>query len=351
VKDQLYIKGLFKKYLEVNCTQDEIKELFKLINKKEYEDLFDSLIADELAKNVTVPLNADKEDLAINKVKTVLLGEIRSHIPDKQTSKSPSKNPNAWLKVAALWLVLGSVTMYLFFRHYTDRYNIQIAQHTHQLNTQNGQRKQIQLFDGTKIWLSPSSTIKYSDQLVNSYREVWLDGEAFFEVAKDKTHPFIIHSGRMQTEVVGTSFNIKSFSKQSIYKVTVVTGIVRVAMLSAKQEKISEVVLKPKQEAVLNNTKATLASKTVATIDPVIKKKNGILSYDGTPVPEVVADFSRYYNQKIELENKSASCLCYGDFDTSKPVDIVLSQLAAAIGAKIRRTTDGFILEGGCADR
>jgi ferric-dicitrate binding protein FerR (iron transport regulator) len=68
------------------------------------------------------------------------------------------------------------------------------------------------LYDGTKIWLSPSSALQYQDQLVNSLREVTLDGEAFFEVAKDKKHPFIIHSGRMQTEVVGTSFNIKSYS-------------------------------------------------------------------------------------------------------------------------------------------
>lgn len=350
--DQLHIENLFRKYLTVQCTPDEIKELFKLINKKENDEIFSALVAKELSKNSPEPLQSEQGDRAIVKVKSVLLSEIRAQIPQKSDAlNSHYKIPNTWLKIAALWLVIGSATMFMLFRHFTDKYNAQIKQHTQQLVTKNGQRKFIQLFDGTKIWLFPSSTIKYADQLVNSYREVTLDGEAFFEVAKDKKHPFIIHSGKMQTEVVGTSFNVKSYSKQNIYKVTVVTGIVKVSMLSAKKEKLSEVILKPKQQAIFNNAQASLADKSVTTVDPVIKKRDGILSYDGTPVPEVVADFRRYYNQSIELENKSATCLCYGEFDTTKPIDIVLRQLATSIGATVRQTDKGYLIEGGCSDK
>ncbi|MBB6108715.1 ferric-dicitrate binding protein FerR (iron transport regulator) [Mucilaginibacter lappiensis] len=352
MKDQIYIASLFKKYLDVQCTPAEIKELFYLINRKENEGFFTSLIAQELTNVDTEPLSYSSEELAISKVKSVLISEIRSQIPQKPAiHKYPYKLDNTWLKIAALWLIMGSSTLFLFYRHFTDRYNAQIKNSTKQLVTINGERKFIRLFDGTKIWLSPSSTIKYNDQLVNNYREVTLDGEAFFEVAKDKKHPFIIHSGRMQTQVVGTSFNVKSYSKQNIYNVTVVTGIVKVSMLSAKKEKLSEVILKPKQEAIYNNAHATLADKSIKTVDAVIKKKNGILSYDGTPVPEVVSDFKRYYNQSIELENKSATCLCYGDFDTTKPIDIVLRQLAAAIGATVRQTDNGYFFEGGCSDK
>ena len=350
--DQIHIENLFRKYLIRQCTPDEIKELFKLIRKKENEEIFTSLIAEELSKNAPESLQIEHENRAISKVKSILLSEIRLQIPAKSASFNSRYNiPNTWLKIAALWLVIGSATMFMLFRHFSDKYNAQIKQHTQQLVTKNGQRKFIQLFDGTKIWLSPSSTIKYNDQLVNNYREVTLDGEAFFEVAKDKKHPFIIHSGRMQTEVVGTSFNVKSYSKQNIYNVTVVTGIVRVSMLSAKKEKLSEVVLKPKQQAIYDNGHATLVDKSVITLDPAIKRKDGILSYEGTPVPEVVADLRRYYNQSIELEDKSATCLCYGEFDTTKPIDIVLRQLAGAIGATIKLTDKGYIIEGGCNDR
>ncbi|WP_243771202.1 FecR family protein [Mucilaginibacter rubeus] len=325
--------------------------MFVLIGKKENEEIFDYLIAEVLSENAPEPLDEKQEDRAIIKLKSILLSEIRTQIPSVKEKKSPYKIANSWLRIAALWLLVGSATMFLLFRHFNDSYNAQIKQHTKQLVTQTGQRKFIQLFDGTKVWLYPSSTIKFSDQLVNSYREVMLDGEAFFEVAKDKKHPFIIHSGRIQTEVVGTSFNVKSYSKQNIYKVTVVTGIVKVSMLSAKKEKLSEVILKPKQQAIYNNSQASLTDKSVTTIDPIIKKRDGILSYDGTPVPEVVADFRRYYNQSIELENKSATCLCYGEFDTSKPIDIVLQQLAAAIGATVRQTDKGYTFEGGCSEK
>lgn len=351
VKDRTYIETLFRKHLDFQCTSAEIKELFKLISKQENEELFNDLIADELTKDMPEPMLPKSEDRAIDKVKSVLLSEIRAQIPDTKPVKSPYKIPNTWLKIAAVWLFIGSATIFMLFRHFTNRNENQIIPQIQQLATQKGQRKLIQLFVGTKIWLSPSGSLRYADQLINNYREVWLDGEAFFEVAKDKTHPFIIHSGRMQTQVVGTSFNIKSFSKQNIYNVTVVTGIVKVSMLSPQKEKLSEVILKPKQQAIYNNTQGTLTDKTVATIEPVIKKRNGILSYDGTPVPDVIADFEHYYNQSIELENKSATCLCYGEFDTTKPIEIVLRQLAEAIGATIKQTDKGYFIKGGCSDR
>lgn len=351
VKDETYIKDLFKKYLNGQCNPEEIDELFGLISNNNYEPIFDKLISEEIKAEVSEPLKSEQEDRAIGKVKSVLLNDISSQVPKVKKANSPYKIANSWLKIAAMWLIVASGTTYLLVRYFSDPYEAQIKQHTQQLTTLNGQRKLIQLFDGTKIWLSPSSVLRYEDQLINNYREVWLDGEAFFEVAKDKSHPFIIHSGRMQTEVVGTSFNVKSFAKQSIYSVTVVTGIVKVSMLSAKQEKLSEVVLKPKQQAVMNNSQASLVNKSVPTVEPELKKREGILSYDGASVPEVVADFKRYYSTVIELQNKSATCLCYGEFDTNKPISITLSQLAAAIGAAVRQTDKGYIIEGGCNER
>ena len=351
VKDRIYIQKLFNKYLNAQCTATEIEELFSYLSEKGNDDFFHYLITRELLEDTSEAFDTELENNAVAKVKSLLLSEIHSQNPVNQQKTSRYKIPNTWLKIAALWLVIGSATMFILSRHFSDKYNAQIIQHTEQLVTKNGQRKFIQLFDGTKVWLSPSSTLNYEDQLVNNFRKVKLDGEAFFEVAKDKAHPFIIRSGRMQTEVVGTSFNVKSYSKQNIYNVTVVTGIVKVSMLSVKKEKLSEVILKPKEQAVFDNQQAVLSSKSVFTVEPLLKKRDGILSYDGIPIPDVIADFRRYYNQSIDLENKSVTCLCYGEFDTTKPIEIVLSQLAAAIGAKVRQTNNQYFIEGGCADR
>jgi ferric-dicitrate binding protein FerR (iron transport regulator) len=341
--------NLFIKYLEGKCSPEEIRQLLLYFDDNANEEVLESLIRAELGFISTKGTDERMINAAVTRVKSVIIHEIKER-NDSYTNKNSKGHFSirTWMKIAAIWLAFIT-SAFLIVNHYLK--NKEKAPIFKFAATQPGQRKLIHLFDGTNVWLSPSSTIKYKDQLVNNYREVTLDGEAFFEVAKDKVHPFIIHSGRMQTEVVGTTFNVKSYSKQNIYDVTVVTGIVKVAMLSAKKEKLSEVILKPKQQAILNNAQATLTNKSVTTVDAVIKKRDGILSYDGTPVPEVVADFRRYFNKSIEIENKSATCLCYGEFDTSKPIDIALRQLAAAIGATVRPTEKGYLIEGGCGDK
>ena len=345
----LPLYNLFVKYLEDKCSPDEIRQLLLYFDDSESEYVLRSLIKAELGFVNKDEDNEQKTDAAVNKVKSIIIKEItyRNNQESKDNSKRKFVLQN-WMKIAALWLVLVTSVFLLvsrYIRNNDKRQSMKFA------STKPGERKLLQLYDGTKVWLSPSSSLEYQDQLIGNLREVKLDGEAFFEVAKDKAHPFVIHSGRMQTQVVGTSFNIKSFSKQNIYNVTVVTGIVKVSMLSAKKVMLSEVILKPKEEVVYNNAQATLVSKAIATIAPIIKKRDGILNYDGIQVPEVVADLRRYYNQSIELENNSASCLCYGEFDTNKPINIVLSQLAAAIGATVRQTDKGYLLEGGCSDK
>lgn len=294
-------------------------------------------------------VNNKKTELAVKKVKSLILKEI-----SKQNNAEPTKKITKifgienWIQIAALWIIVITSVILLLNQYFKDRYKFQNLRQFQHTSTRPGEKKLLKLYDGTKIWLSPSSSLEYQDQLIGNFREVKLDGEAFFEVAKDKKHPFIIHSGRMQTEVVGTSFNIKSYSNLNIFSVTVVTGIVRVSVLQSFLRKPEEIVLKPKEQAVFNNEQVSLTRKAIPDLQPVINKRDGILTYDGTPVPEVVADLKRYYNTTIELQNKSAGCLCYGQFDTTKPINIVLKQLAAAIGANVKEIDEKYVLEGGC---
>lgn len=353
MKDQEQLTFLFKKYIAQRCSADEIQQLFELINQKENDDHFFSLVTAEFSGDVPKAEDIEGEKKAVAIVKTTLLNEIHS---PRLSSKSPAskvikKLQSTWFKVAALWLFVGSVTLFLFYRHFTDNYTAKLKQSTKTLVTRTGQKKMITLFDGTKIWLSPSSTLQYTDQLISSFREVTLDGEAFFEVAKDKRHPFIVHSGAMQTEVVGTSFNVKSYLKGKDYTVTVVTGVVKVAHLSAASKKLSQVILRPNQQVVFTPHRPSLIASEVPDTKPVLQKRNGILSYNGTPITEVVADLNRYYDTHIIMQKPSFSCLCYGEFNTTRPISIVLRQLSTAIGANVLEKEGQYILEGGCDER
>ena len=108
------------------------------------------------------------------------------------------------------------------------------------VNTGTAQRKTIQLPDGTQVWLSPSTLVEYPSVFEGAARKVKLSGEAFFEVAHDASHPFIITSDNIQTKVLGTSFNIQAYHNQKKIAVMVVTGKVKISNLAAVQKYITK---------------------------------------------------------------------------------------------------------------
>lgn len=336
--------------MEDNCTPEEVRQLLLYFDDAENEKVLKALIRAELGFVEHDEGSIGKTETAVSKVKSIIIKEISDRSAHESKSKK-NYSIKKWLKIAALWLVLIASTLLFFNQYFKNRYKFRNAKQLQYVVTRPAEKRILQLYDGTKIWLSPSSSLEYKDQLIGKFREVKLEGEAFFEVAKDKKHPFIIHTGQIQTEVVGTSFNIRAFEKQHKVTVTVVTGIVKVSVWSATNAKIKQVTLKPNQSADFTKETRTLKTDSVPNIQPEIKRRDGILTYNGTPVPDVIADFRRYYNLSIELENKSVQCLCYGEFDTTKPIKIVLDQLAAAINAKVVYKNERYILQGGCDER
>jgi len=294
LNNSLPIVDLFVKYLQDSCTADEVKQLLKYFEREENEEVLRDLIRAELDFSHQGEITDSKEDAAILKVKSTLLNEIKQN-HERHVHKR-SALIYKWVKICAVWLVLGGSAVFLL-NHYSDG----IRGYFHPIKlltivTRQGERKSLTLSDGTKIWLSPSSSLEYPDQLTGNLREVKLEDEAFFEVAKDKKHPFVIHSGRMDTRVVGTSFNIQSYQSQSNYTVTVVTGIVKVSALGLSGGKQKMVILTPNQRSEFDNKKGTLTSVNYPNAKQMLKRKDGILAYDGAPVQDVVADFSRYKN-------------------------------------------------------
>ncbi|MEO8885538.1 MAG: FecR domain-containing protein [Mucilaginibacter sp.] len=319
---------LFIKYLQDRCTPEELRLLFNYFDQPENETVLRNLIRAELEFEHQGEIVDSRESRALQKVKENILQQIRQ----------PKKPTHHWLRIAAVWLVLLSPLAYFYFTTKVPPVTYRVAR------TAIGERRLLTLTDGTQIWLSPSSTLQYPDQLNGKFREVKLEGEAFFEVAKDKAHPFIIHSGRMDTRVVGTSFTIQARPDQSVAEVTVVTGIVRVSTPG------HQVLLRPDQQSRWDRKSGLLTPSSYPTARQMLKRKDGILTYDGAPVREVLADLARYYRRPVILGSASRNCLCYGEFDTNRPVAIVLAQLAAAVGARVLDRGDHYLLKGGCAE-
>ncbi len=167
------------------------------------------------------------------------------------------------------------------------------------ITTPRGGQYRLRLADGTKVILNAGSSLKYPTIFGGGNRTVELTGEGYFEVARDKEHPFIVVSGGQKVEVLGTHFNINSYKEEGAIKTTLLEGAVRLSLsrttggsLKDHSNILNEVVLKPNQEASLSNHRFT-----VGQADPAATAwLNGKFQFNNTPLSEVMRQISRWYD-------------------------------------------------------
>jgi len=113
----------------------------------------------------------------------------------------------------------------------------------------------VTLSDGTIVTLNAATTLRYPDHFSDTVREVYLDGEAYFDVIKEPSHPFIIHTDKMNIRVLGTSFNVKSYQNESLSEATLIKGSIEVTLNDRPSDRI---ILKPKEKLVVQNSTAII---------------------------------------------------------------------------------------------
>lgn len=192
-----------------------------------------------------------------------------------------------------------------------------------------GEHQLAQLPDGSTIDMNAETVVKYNPYWWRFKREVRFEGEAFFEVEKGKK--FSVVSTKGVTEVLGTSFNI--FSREAIYKVTCVTGSVRVISPTK-----NTVVLKPNSKAEIRSN-GTIDVKTDIETFPEISWKKNIFLFTAAPLQEVFYEIERQYNVDIKASIDSYA-LYTGNFSKDLKVEEVLSYVCPALGLEYVRKSD-----------
>ena len=164
----------------------------------------------------------------------------------------------------------------------------------HTLKIPRGMNKQLTLTDGTQVWLNAESTLEYPETFEGKpNREVYLKGEAYFEVTKNASQPFRVKTDALETLVLGTSFNVRAYSKEDT-QVTLVEGSVKV---SDKHQ--NELRLQPGEhtDQKLNKTKVEKA-------DDYHSWAEGVFYFDNTELVEIMRELGRWYNINIVFTNK-----------------------------------------------
>jgi transmembrane sensor len=190
------------------------------------------------------------------------------------------------------------------------------------LSTAKGEMYNLRLPDGSHIWLNAASSLTYAANLIkNGHRKVKLDGEAYFEVAKDKAHPFIVESKGQDVEVLGTHFNINSYADETSIKTTLLEGSVRVTLPAST----GYVVLKPNQQAILQDGNIKVRQ---VIADDAIAWKNGYFNFDSDNLERVMTRIARWYNIEPVYEDESLKQEIFaGTISSNKKISEVLKML------------------------
>lgn len=210
------------------------------------------------------------------------------------------------------------------------------------------ERRTIQLPDGTQVNLEQGSTLDYPDRFSEGTREIYLNGEAFFEVKKEEGRPFIVHGKFLRITVLGTSFNVDTHGADE-ERVVVVSGSVKV-QVSEDGNPEQVLVVSPNQQAVYYALSGRL-EKQEASEDALFyqQRHNGSFVYNGATVRKVIEDMQRFYHTKLELDGDGLNCIFHGHFHTADELDKALSLIAIPLNARVRKDTTAnmYVIYGG----
>lgn len=202
------------------------------------------------------------------------------------------------------------------------------------IETPTGGKYQINLPDGSKVWLNSSSTLRYPALFSGNTREVELSGEAYFDVAKDKTKPFKVITKDQIVEVLGTQFNINSYPDEGTFKTTLIEGSVKIIY------KDEVVLLSPGQQFQPNSRSAKVQE---ADTEEVLAWKNGYFLFKNEDIQSIMRKLSRWYNVEVSYSGEIPHVGFGGNISRSKDISEVLKvlQLTNAVHFKVeeRRIT------------
>ncbi|ALL05755.1 hypothetical protein AQ505_09780 [Pedobacter sp. PACM 27299] len=187
------------------------------------------------------------------------------------------------------------------------------ASKTFTISTPRGGTYQVRLPDGSMVWLNAASSLTYRTALKEDggIRRVKLTGEAYFEVAKDKEHPFVVSTDKQNVTVLGTHFNINSYTDEASVRTTLFEGSVRVAPLSSSGNPLLEnaKILKPGTQAINSGNVIEIAP---ADADLAISWKNGEFAFKNETLEEIMKKVSRWYDVEVVFEDPKVKRKIFG---------------------------------------
>lgn len=251
-------------------------------------------------------------------------GALQRHLQRLNQSDNPPARRRGgrrlFLLVAGIAASLAGFAFFVY--HWTPKHpNPATAIAHNSISTKSGSKSKIQLPDGSQVWLNSDSKLIYSETFTGDAREVQLCGEAYFDVAKDPGHPFVIHTNTIDVRVLGTTLNVRSYSNEKNTEALLIHGSVEVTLHSDPAKKI---ILKPNDKLVvpnanlagtkttrpdadsgriLNLSKAHFIARDSSAVE-VLWVKNK-LAFDKETLETVALKMERWFNIQVVITDDS----------------------------------------------
>jgi len=203
-----------------------------------------------------------------------------------------------------------------------------------------GQRINLRLPDGTDVWLNARTKIRYPLSFNKDKREVFLDGEAYFDVSEDKRKPFVVQTSKYQLEVLGTAFNVEDYADKDDFETMLFNGSVKIISNDTIPKTVT---LKPAYKAYLKDDRLA-----VAYVDDysVYRWREGLICFKDESFITIMSDFEKYYGLTIQIDNEHIKKQHYsGKFRQTDGIDYALRVLQKDIRFTYKRDDDQNIIE------
>ncbi len=198
------------------------------------------------------------------------------------------------------------------------------------LSTSIGETYRLRLPDQSEVWLNASSSIKFPASFTgHQQREVELSGEAYFEIAKDKAHPFIVKTDQQEIQVLGTHFNINNYGDKNSTITTLLEGSLRV-LNAVKTSK----VIKPGEQSAVGRNGGIIISR--ADVKQTMAWKNGYFRFREERIDHIMVEISRWYNIEVNYQGELSTEKFNGNISRYKNISEVLNMLSYSNAVKFK---------------
>ena len=252
--------------------------------------------------------------------------------PSKISRQSFHQHLTPWILSTVASIALLVIATGLFFYAESSK-----SQQYNTIIVPPGQRINLILADNTNVWLNANTTFRYPSKFARKNREVFLDGEAWFDVSKNKKKPFIVKTEQGEVRVTGTTFNLEAYSEYKNFVTSLFEGSVDIYQNNAKLA-----TLKPNQKGMLQNDRYF-----ISTIDNTDKYlwRDGLIAFDNMKLEDILFELEKYFDIQIEINTKKLPQHRYtGKFRHADGVDYALRVLQKSIHFSYNRDDEKQII-------